>query len=460
MNVIVQQSTGWTRLSRAAVGMWCLIAILELGLALRSHAESESASAHSLMAKASKAPEEKQKGQTVPAESNGAAVCEPSAQKAYATCMDGPTPDQDLCLRKADETERQCLTMQGLLPQLGVTEVKVSEGLYRIPYVDGTKVHVNRNFQDHNPPGKIDMVGRGGGPYRIVAAADGEIMYIEDSRDKQQHPKRWLRNAKCFNNFVWIKHDNGEWTKYSHMQLGTTTAKAKRKVGDHVQQGDYLGDEGHVGCAWPAHLHFEVVQPSISNPTVDPASGELELEGDYYQYVRNPRFLGPQGTFTFADGADYVVGGKSGCKKDDDCNDGQYCNAGIDLTKNACLPLKSDNEACEAVGGGHQCKSGKCQYGRCYTPQSVDPGNTCYVNDACKAGQCSDLQGVKGVCVCQNDADCGDTDKYCDRGMDFKLNACRTKLNKGEKCGKAGSVGNDHKCKSGECSGFPKYECK
>ena len=31
MNVIVQQSTGWTRLSRAAVGMWCLIAILELG---------------------------------------------------------------------------------------------------------------------------------------------------------------------------------------------------------------------------------------------------------------------------------------------------------------------------------------------------------------------------------------------------------------------------------------------
>jgi hypothetical protein len=44
--------------------------------------------------------------------------------------------------------------------------------------------------------------------------------------------------------------------------------------------------------------------------------------------------------------------------------------------------------------------------------------------------------------------------------MDFKLNACRDKLNKGDKCGKTGSVGNDHKCKSGECSGFPKYECK
>jgi hypothetical protein len=40
------------------------------------------------------------------------------------------------------------------------------------------------------------------------------------------------------------------------------------------------------------------------------------------------------------------------------------------------------------------------------------------------------------------------------------VNACRPKLDKGEKCGKFGSVGNDHKCKSGECSGAPKYECK
>ena len=316
----------------------------------------------------------------------------------------------------------------------------------------------NRN-RAHNPPGKIDMAGRGGGTYRIVAAADGEIRFIEDSRDKQQHPERWLRNTKCFNNFLWIKHDNGEWSKYSHMQMGTSTAKAGRKVGERVTAGMYLGDEGKVGCAWPAHLHFEVVVPSNANPGVDEASGEVD--GYDFPQARNPRFTDTEGhVFTFKDGANYVAGGGSTkCQKDTDCDSGFYCNTGIDLTKNSCLPLKADNETCELVGGGHQCKSGQCKFSRCYTPQSVSMGNTCYVNDACKAGKCSDVEGVKGTCVCQKDADC-DSDQYCDEGLDFKINACRAKLNKGTTCGKAGSVGNDHKCKSGQCSGFPKYECK
>ena len=59
----------------------------------------------------------------------------------------------------------------------------------------------------------------------------------------------------------------------------------------------------------------------------------------------------------------------------------------------------------------------------------------------------------------KTDSDCG-PGKYCDGGVDFKINTCKSKLASGEKCGKAGSIGNDHKCQSGECSGFPKYECK
>jgi len=50
--------------------------------------------------------------------------------------------------------------------------------------------------------------------------------------------------------------------------------------------------------------------------------------------------------------------------------------------------------------------------------------------------------------------------EWCDGGLDLEVNACRIKLAKGVKCGTAGSLGNDHKCKSGECSGFPKYVCK
>jgi len=63
------------------------------------------------------------------------------------------------------------------------------------------------------------------------------------------------------------------------------------------------------------------------------------------------------------------------------------------------------------------------------------------------------------MCVCRRDSDCASGTEYCDAGLDTKLNRCRAKLANGAKCGKAGSVGNDHKCLSGKCSGFPKYEC-
>ncbi|MFQ5525223.1 MAG: Dickkopf N-terminal cysteine-rich domain-containing protein [Thermoanaerobaculia bacterium] len=147
------------------------------------------------------------------------------------------------------------------------------------------------------------------------------------------------------------------------------------------------------------------------------------------------------------------------CKVDDDCGTGKWCDSGVDLTKNSCEPLKKDNETCAAAGGGHQCEGGHCAWSRCYTPKSVAMGDTCYVDDACKEGKCSSIDGTKGTCVCKTDSDCG-SGKWCDAGLDLKKNKCYDKLKKGETCGKVGSVGNDHKCKSGKCSGFPNYKCK
>jgi microsomal dipeptidase-like Zn-dependent dipeptidase len=154
-----------------------------------------------------------------------------------------------------------------------------------------------------------------------------------------------------------------------------------------------------------------------------------------------------------------VVNSANACQVDDDCGTGKWCNAGIDTTKNSCEPLKNDNESCAAVGGGHQCKGGHCKFARCYTPNSVAMGGTCYVDDACKEGKCNAIDGTKGTCVCKEDTDCG-TGKWCDAGLDLKTNVCRSKLDKGESCGQPLSVGNDHKCKSGECSGAPFYKCK
>lgn len=146
------------------------------------------------------------------------------------------------------------------------------------------------------------------------------------------------------------------------------------------------------------------------------------------------------------------------CKTDADCP-GQWCNAGTDLTKNKCENLKADGASCDLVGGAHQCKGGACKFSKCYTPNSVSMGGSCFVDDACKMGKCSSADGFSGTCVCKVDNDCG-AGKWCDAGLDTTRNTCKAKLASGASCGAVGSVGNDHKCKSGQCSGFPDYKCK
>ena len=147
------------------------------------------------------------------------------------------------------------------------------------------------------------------------------------------------------------------------------------------------------------------------------------------------------------------------CTVDTDCPWGTYCNAGIDINKNSCDAKKPNEAACDLVTGARQCQSGRCNLGRCWEPNSVAAGGTCYLDAACSAGKCSAIDGARGTCVCQKDGDCANG-QWCDAGLDTKINACRIKLAAGASCGKVGSVGNDHKCKSGECSGFPKYACR
>jgi hypothetical protein len=137
------------------------------------------------------------------------------------------------------------------------------------------------------------------------------------------------------------------------------------------------------------------------------------------------------------------------CSKDTDCSDSEYCNAGIDVKKNECVDKKADNEACDLVTGGRQCQSGKCNLGHCYTPHSVAMGGTCYVDDACKEGKCSAIDGTKGTCVCKEDSDCA-PGQWCHAGLDLTKNVCKRKLGKGESCGFGVDIG--HRCLSGKCS--------
>lgn len=145
------------------------------------------------------------------------------------------------------------------------------------------------------------------------------------------------------------------------------------------------------------------------------------------------------------------------CRASSDCSSGSFCGDPV-LGKRMCKPRLDDGALCTMAD---QCKAGRCKSGFCSREASVAMGNTCRFNDECRVGKCNaPVGGVStGTCVCKKDSDCG-AGNWCDAGLDLKVNACRAKLSKGASCGKAGSFGNDHKCKSGNCSGFPKYVCK
>lgn len=145
------------------------------------------------------------------------------------------------------------------------------------------------------------------------------------------------------------------------------------------------------------------------------------------------------------------------CREDTDCGTGNYCGDPIS-GKRICKDKLSDGALCTK---DEQCRAGRCKTGFCSAPASASMGDACRFDDECREGKCNAPVGgaTKGRCVCGQDSDCG-PGKWCDGGIDTKVNACRLKLDKGETCGKLGSVGNDHKCKSGECSGAPFYTCK
>ena len=194
----------------------------------------------------------------------------------------------------------------------------VSKGRYRLPYANGITMRANNDHTNHPASlNRIDLGGRNGANYAVVAVADGWLRIIEDDNtlwcpnaapgdpDPCAGQTNCCErddatcNANCRNNFVWIEHPNGEWTKYSHMRTGTVTANG-HALNEFVQSGEVLGTEGKVGFAGGDHLHFEVAVPNAGIDSFT-GSGFLVDDGDpttddYDRQNRIPAFcIGPSG---------------------------------------------------------------------------------------------------------------------------------------------------------------------
>jgi murein DD-endopeptidase MepM/ murein hydrolase activator NlpD len=172
---------------------------------------------------------------------------------------------------------------------------QVSEALYRLPFSNEATVKVFDDFHTHHPAGRTDLFAVGAAiPVKVVAAADGVVMAIQDNFSEQQSG----RAAKdCRNNYVWLAHKNGEWTNYSHVAHGSARGAAHLRLGMHVKAGQLLGFEGAVGCAMLHHVHFEVARPA--SPALD--DGGFLLDNDGGKRELEPRFCSISGWFVSKD---------------------------------------------------------------------------------------------------------------------------------------------------------------
>ena len=84
----------------------------------------------------------------------------------------------------------------------------------------------------------------------VLAAAEGIVTYVKDySCIGGPSVSFW-----DFSNFISIKHQNEEYTRYDHLAFGSS----KVRVSDIVIAGQEIAKVGMTGYTYLPHLHFQV----------------------------------------------------------------------------------------------------------------------------------------------------------------------------------------------------------
>lgn len=141
----------------------------------------------------------------------------------------------------------------------------------------------------NNGHGGCDLVKKTNQLDTIVAHTAGTVVWCQSGIPNDQGSS----GNRSYGNAVKIKHDNGYYTLYAHMDYITV------KNGDKVKKGQKIGYMGNTGNSYGAHLHFEVRNTSDNRINPEPylnanlptSGGETPVgyTGDltYRAYVNN-----------------------------------------------------------------------------------------------------------------------------------------------------------------------------
>jgi len=140
------------------------------------------------------------------------------------------------------------------------------------PHTDGRSQHYAYDIEGTGPHWEVTRNGgaRNEDIYtwgrEIIAPADGTVVYARNDVPDQPAPgtvdPRLYQNVpggpSIPGNHVLLDHGNGEYSSLGHMQRGTVRVR----TGDHVKQGDLLGQIGSSGGSPFPHLHYQLQMPS------------------------------------------------------------------------------------------------------------------------------------------------------------------------------------------------------
>ena len=128
---------------------------------------------------------------------------------------------------------------------------------------------------------------------RVIAAADGRVEAIRNSRPDQPYvPGTDLNGEEC-GNAVRINHGNGYQSVYCHMKLGSVRVTP----GQRVVQGQLLGEVGLSGLTNYPHLHLTITQGADIIDPFAPSKANACAEPRNSLWIEPPRYA-DAGLFT------------------------------------------------------------------------------------------------------------------------------------------------------------------
>ena len=115
----------------------------------------------------------------------------------------------------------------------------------------------------------------------VLAAADGEVLSVEDGHYDRCHLDIMVQGVSCdgnpmVSNSVKLQHSDGYTTSYHHMRKNSIVVA----VGQQVSCGDKLGLIGSSGYSTAPHIHFEV--RDAMNQVLDPFAGVQSHPESYW----------------------------------------------------------------------------------------------------------------------------------------------------------------------------------